>query len=126
MAMSPSIHHSASDIVPFPGPSCTGADHVLPPSVDAVKYSYPGSIAYVVVLVMWYPWYRRSMRPFGSITIGALSPPLAGKPGLGCVIGPNVLPWSVDLCITTLSWPVAKPQLPVGSQILVTVLRSGP
>jgi hypothetical protein len=43
------------------------------------------------------------MRPLGSITIGALSPPPAGKPGLGCVIGPKVLPWSVDFCITTLS-----------------------
>ena len=66
------------------------------------------------------------MRPFGSITIGALSPPLAGKPGLGCVIGPKVAPRSVDLCSTTLRSPVANPQLPVGSQRSVTEVRSGP
>ena len=53
MAMAPSIHHSSSDIVPLLGPRRIGADHVFPPSVEAVKYSYPGSIAYVVVSVMW-------------------------------------------------------------------------
>ena len=36
-------------------------------------------------------------RPFGSTTSGALSPPLAGKPGLMYDIGPNVLPRSVEL-----------------------------
>ena len=66
------------------------------------------------------------MRPFGSITIGALSPPLAGKPGLTYVIGPNVFPWSVDLCITTLRSPVAKPQLPFVAQRYVTDVRFGP
>ena len=44
IAMSPSIHRSSSDIVPLLGPRRTGVDHVVPPSVEAVKYSYPGSI----------------------------------------------------------------------------------
>src|SRR5437899_12988094 len=40
-----SIHHSASDMVPASGATLTGVDHVLPWSVDAVKYSLAGSIA---------------------------------------------------------------------------------
>src|ERR1700681_2525585 len=37
MPMSPSIHHSASDIVPPCAPTLTGGDQVTPWSVDAVK-----------------------------------------------------------------------------------------
>jgi len=35
--MSPSIHHSASDIVPACGPTGTGVDQVAPPSLEEVK-----------------------------------------------------------------------------------------
>ena len=40
-------------MVPASGPTLTGSAHVRPWSTDAVKYSYAGSIAYVVVSVMW-------------------------------------------------------------------------
>jgi hypothetical protein len=43
--IAPSIHHSASDIVPAAAPIRTGVDHVVPPSLDWVKYVYPGFIA---------------------------------------------------------------------------------
>ena len=66
------------------------------------------------------------MRPFGSTTSGALSPPLAGKPGLMYDIGPNVLPRSVERCMTTLRSPVANAQLPFVAQMSVTDERSGP
>ena len=38
--------------MPASGATLTGFDHVSPPSVDRVKYSYAGVIAYVVVSVM--------------------------------------------------------------------------
>ena len=56
------------------------------------------------------------MRPFGSTTSGALSPPLAGKPGLIGVMAPKVAPWSVERWITTLRSPVANAQLPFVAQ----------
>src|ERR1700747_3613578 len=43
--IAPSIHHSSSDIVPTAAPIRTGLDHVVPPSLDWVKYVYPGFIA---------------------------------------------------------------------------------
>ena len=57
------------------------------------------------------------MRPSGSTTSGALSPPLAGKPGLIWDIVLQVLPPSVDFCITTLRSPVANAQLPLLAQM---------
>jgi hypothetical protein len=75
---------------------------------------------------MWYPWYRTSIRPPGSTTSGALSPPLAGNPGLMCDILVQVLPPSVDFCITTLRSPVRNAQLPLLAQMNVTDVRSGP
>jgi len=47
MPIAASIHHSDSDIVPTSPPTLTGVDHVAPPSVDDVKYSYAGSIVYL-------------------------------------------------------------------------------
>src|SRR5205085_10778378 len=57
---------------------------------------------------------------------GALSPPLTGKPGLTCTIAPNVLPPSLDLCITTFRSPVSKAQLPEELQMKVIDVRFGP
>ena len=58
--------------------------------------------------------------------IGALSPPLAGKPGLTEEIGPHVFPPSVEFCTTTLRSPVANAQLPLVAQMSVIDVRSGP
>ena len=58
--------------------------------------------------------------------MGPLSAPLAGKPGLTWDIGPHVFPWSVEVCITTFTSPVEKPQLPLEAQTKVTEVRFGP
>jgi hypothetical protein len=51
---------------------------------------------------------ERVDRPVVSPGQTALSPPLAGKPGLMCDILLQVLPLSVDFRITTFRSPVAK------------------
>src|SRR5262249_39497613 len=74
---------------------------------------------------MW-PQESRSTRPSGSASTGALYPPPRGKCGLTGMIGPQVLPPSVDRWITVFMSPALNAQLPSGAHRKLTRAADGP
>src|SRR5215470_15685170 len=112
---SPSIHHSVSERVPTLPPTTTAGDHVLPPSVERVNCSCPGCTLNVRGLRGW-SIIKASATPLGCMRMEASYPPPAGKPGCIVVIGPHVLPESVDFWTTAVASTAPYAQLPVGLQ----------
>src|SRR5579859_4254827 len=94
------------------GPARTGAVQVAPPSDELMKTLCAGPSLSVAGSATEKSWYSMSTVPSGSTSSGALSAPLAGKPGLIAIIGPQVSPKLVDFCSTMLRSPALNPQPP--------------
>jgi len=66
------------------------------------------------------------MRPSGWTSSGAPTPPLRGKSGPAGVMGPQVLPPSVDFWITAFTSPASNPQLWVFPHTSLMAAADGP
>src|SRR5215831_15610386 len=85
------------------------------PLAEEAKNSCPGCRAYDGGGLTKCPQESRSTRPSGSTSTGALYPPPRGKRGLTGMIGPQVLPPSVDRWMTVFMSPALNAQLPFGA-----------